>query len=160
MSEAHDAWVDATARLAGGEATLVSLWGEDESVAMAFTRPDRADIAVIRLSCPEGSFPSVAAQHPPATRLERAIADLHGPRAIGARDGRPWLDHGVWPVKAPLGAASPRDGEAPRYAFLAAEGPGLHQIPVGPIHAGIIEPGHFRVHASGETIVRLEERLG
>ncbi len=47
-----------------------------------------------------------------------------------------------------------------RYAFLAAEGVGLHQIPVGPVHAGIIEPGHFRFHASGETVVRLEERLG
>ena len=56
--------------------------------------------------------------------------------------------------------AAPRDSPAPAYAFLAAEGPGLHQIPVGPVHAGIIEPGHFRFHASGETVVRLEERLG
>jgi hypothetical protein len=46
------------------------------------------------------------------------------------------------------------------YAFLAAEGEGLHQIPVGPVHAGVIEPGHFRFHASGETIARLEQRLG
>ncbi len=45
-------------------------------------------------------------------------------------------------------------------AFLEAVGPGLHQIPVGPVHAGIIEPGHFRFHAGGETVVRLEERLG
>ena len=36
----------------------------------------------------------------------------------------------------------------------------MHQIPVGPVHAGIIEPGHFRFHASGEAVVRLEERLG
>ena len=50
---------------------------------------------------------------------------------------------------------------APRpYTFLPAEGEGLHQIPVGPVHAGIIEPGHFRFSASGETVVRLEERLG
>ena len=46
------------------------------------------------------------------------------------------------------------------YAFLPVEGANLHQIPVGPVHAGIIEPGHFRFTASGETIVRLEERLG
>jgi Ni,Fe-hydrogenase III large subunit len=44
--------------------------------------------------------------------------------------------------------------------FLPAEGEGLHQIPVGPVHAGIIEPGHFRFTANGETVVRLEERLG
>jgi Ni,Fe-hydrogenase III large subunit len=46
------------------------------------------------------------------------------------------------------------------YAFLTAEGESLHQIPVGPVHAGIIEPGHFRFTANGETVVRLEERLG
>jgi Ni,Fe-hydrogenase III large subunit len=46
------------------------------------------------------------------------------------------------------------------YRFLAAEGDGLHQIAVGPVHAGIIEPGHFRFTASGETVVRLEQRLG
>ena len=44
--------------------------------------------------------------------------------------------------------------------FLPVEGEGLHQIPVGPVHAGIIEPGHFRFTANGETVVRLEERLG
>ena len=48
----------------------------------------------------------------------------------------------------------------PPYAFLPAEGENLHQIPVGPVHAGIIEPGHFRFTANGETVVRLEERLG
>jgi Ni,Fe-hydrogenase III large subunit len=53
-----------------------------------------------------------------------------------------------------------RDGAPDAYTFLKAEGPGLHQIPVRPVHAGIIEPGHFRFHASGETVVRLEERLG
>src|SRR5215217_4534933 len=46
------------------------------------------------------------------------------------------------------------------YEFLPVEGEGLHQIPVGPVHAGIIEPGHFRFTANGETVVRLEERLG
>src|SRR5207245_11405584 len=46
------------------------------------------------------------------------------------------------------------------YSFLASEGDSLHQIPVGPVHAGIIEPGHFRFTANGETVVRLEERLG
>jgi Ni,Fe-hydrogenase III large subunit len=49
---------------------------------------------------------------------------------------------------------------SPHYAFLPAEGESVHQIPVGPVHAGIIEPGHFRFTANGETVVRLEERLG
>ena len=50
--------------------------------------------------------------------------------------------------------------EASPYPFLAAIGDGVHQIAVGPVHAGIIEPGHFRFSASGETVVRLEQRLG
>ncbi len=54
--------------------------------------------------------------------------------------------------------ATPR--RASQYDFLTAEGEGLHQIPVGPVHAGIIEPGHFRFHCNGEAVVRLEERLG
>jgi Ni,Fe-hydrogenase III large subunit len=116
-------------------------------------------VAVVRLACPKGSYPSVGARHAPAIRLERALFDLHGLKARRAPDARPWLDHGRWPVRHPLGAAAASRGPVP-YAFLAAEGEGLHQIPVGPVHAGIIEPGHFRFTASGETVVRLEERLG
>src|SRR5438309_6415451 len=51
-------------------------------------------------------------------------------------------------------------GTPPAYRFLPSEGEGLPQIPVGPVHAGIIEPGHFRFTANGETVVRLEQRLG
>jgi Ni,Fe-hydrogenase III large subunit len=62
-------------------------------------------------------------------------------------------------VRHPLGKKKPAQKPAP-YAFLPAEGEGLHQIPVGPVHAGIIEPGHFRFTANGEHVVRLEQRLG
>jgi hypothetical protein len=64
----------------------------------------------------------------------------------------------------PVGLPDTRPGSIivtePNYAFLPVEGDGLHQIPVGPVHAGIIEPGHFRFTCDGETVVRLEERLG
>jgi Ni,Fe-hydrogenase III large subunit len=69
---------------------------------------------------------------------------------------RPWLDHGRGDSVS-TGNAGPRRDALP---FLPVEGEHLHRIPVGPVHAGIIEPGHFRFTASGETIVRLEERLG
>ena len=75
-------------------------------------------------------------------------------------DTRAWLDHGKWPVRHPLGQMERTSATPEPYSFLPAEGESLHQIPVGPVHAGIIEPGHFRFTASGETIVRLEERLG
>src|SRR5207237_1573478 len=112
------------------------------------------------LAARAGKVPSLAPFHPPASRLERAASDLFGIEFTGLPDPRPWLDHGRWPVQHPL-AESPRpDAALPPYRFLEAEGPSLHQIAVGPVHAGIIEPGPFRFTASGETIVRLEERLG
>jgi Ni,Fe-hydrogenase III large subunit len=102
----------------------------------------------------------VALSHPPAQRLERAIADIYGLRPEETPDARPWLDHGRWGLRHPLGDREERTAGGMAYTFHPAEGAPLHQIPVGPVHAGIIEPGHFRFTANGETVVRLEERLG
>ncbi len=63
-------------------------------------------------------------------------------------------------IEHPLGDRRAAPATRPPYPFLPVEGESLHQIPVGPVHAGIIEPGHFRFTANGETVVRLEERLG
>jgi len=166
--EGHRPWpravVDETAwRLAGealarGDWALVSLWGEVDCVHMALADGEAG--AVLTLECPGGSFPSIGRLHPPALRLERAAGDLFGLAAEGSPDRRPWLDHGRWDVRHPLGASGPRVGAPAPYEFLPTEGESLHRIPVGPVHAGIIEPGHFRFTANGETVVRLEERLG
>jgi Ni,Fe-hydrogenase III large subunit len=153
-----DLWHAATNVLADGTLTLVGLWGDDRTVQMALS--EGAEFAVISLDCPDRRFPSVGKTHPPAIRLERTIADLYGLTPELAEDCRPWLDHGRWGVTYPLGDASPALGNPPRYDFLPVEGESLHRIPVGPVHAGIIEPGHFRFTANGETVVRLEERLG
>ena len=89
------------------------------------------------------------------------IHDLWGHVAEGGSDGRPWLDHGRWANHAPLGLRPVPVSGAPEPAeFLPVDGDNYHQIPVGPVHAGIIEPGHFRISAQGETIIRLEMRLG
>src|SRR5262249_43325018 len=80
--------------------------------------------------------------------------------AVGAADQRSWIDHGWWGVKHPLGAAITAIPSPLPYQFSPVEGSGIHQVAVGPVHAGIIEPGHFRFTANGETVVRLEERLG
>jgi Ni,Fe-hydrogenase III large subunit len=150
-------WDSAASRLADGW-TLLSLWAEPHGVHMALLADSPNEIAVISLECPDGRYPSVGRYHPPALRLERAVHDLLGLDPEGLPDRRPWLDHGSWGVRAPLGRSEvPTDVP---YAFLPVDGKGLHQIPVGPVHAGIIEPGHFRFTANGETVVRLEERLG
>lgn len=155
-----DLWRQATLAIAAGNATLAGLWAEPRAVHMAVLDDDDGALIVLTLAAPDGSFPSVGLTHPPALRLERAIADLHGLIPEGIPDDRRWLDHGRWGIRAPLGAATPATADGDAYSFLAAEGPPLHQIAVGPVHAGIIEPGHFRFSANGEIIVRLEERLG
>ena len=159
----EDAWRRITNEIAAGGATLFGLWGDGHAVAMvhmALIDDASGEIAVVSIACPDRKFPSVGAQHPPAIRLERAILSLYGIEPAGAPDLRPWLDLGFWDVAHPLGDRAPKPPAQPAYAFLPVEGEALHQIPVGPVHAGIIEPGHFRFTAGGETVVRLEERLG
>ena len=112
------------------------------------------------------TYPDLVPIFPGAGRMQRAAADLLGVRAEGFADRRPWLDHGTWPEQylplrrdgAEKAAAALR--EATDYAFVRVEGDGVHEIPVGPIHAGIIEPGHFRFSVVGEKVLRLEQRLG
>jgi Ni,Fe-hydrogenase III large subunit len=151
-------WGDACQRLAAGQGTMLSLWGDADTVHLGVLEDDT--LGILTLACPAGRFPSVGRVHPPALRLERAIRDLFGLQPFAGPDTRRWLDHGRWGVRQPLGrnGGAPSSGDA--YAFRLAEGPPMHQIPVGPVHAGIIEPGHFRFTANGETVVRLEERLG
>ena len=127
---------------------------------MAMMDERTAEIAIISLDCPDCSYPSVGQHHPPAIRLERTIRDLFGLAAEGSPDPRPWLDHDRWGTRFPLGGRIDTLSQASPYRFLAVDGDGLHQMAVGPVHAGIIEPGHFRFTACGETVVRLEERLG
>ena len=153
-------WRQAVAGIAAGEATLAGLWSDGEAVHMALYAEPPRDLLVISLPCPERRFPSVATAHLPALRLERSIRDLYGLEPEGAADTRAWLDHGRWGLRKPLGAREQAAAAGDAYAFHAAEGPPLHQIPVGPVHAGIIEPGHFRFNCNGETVVRLEQRLG
>jgi Ni,Fe-hydrogenase III large subunit len=157
---AAETWNLAVDRLATGRLTLLGLWGERAAVHMALHDGEAGEFAVISLDCAGGAYPSVGQRHAPAIRLERALCDLFGIRAEGLHDDRPWLDHGRWPVRHPLGARVDTGAVAAPYAFLGAEGEHLHRIPVGPVHAGIIEPGHFRFTAGGETVVRMEERLG
>jgi Ni,Fe-hydrogenase III large subunit len=158
-----DAWRQVASEIAAGHATLLGLWADRAvlpTIYMAIMDDAVGDIAVASLACPDGSYPSVGALHPPAIRLERAIHSLYGYIAAGMADSRPWLDLGFWNVQHPLGAREEAPAVREPYRFLPVEGESLHQIPVGPVHAGSIEPGHFRFTAGGETVVRLEARLG
>lgn len=154
----ESAWRILSERLVTGDWTLLALWGDDAAIHAAVLE-DQA-VAVLSLACADGGFPSVGRRHPPAIRLERTIRDLWGLDPRGLTDTRPWLDHGRFGERVPPEEAGEPASAGSDYAFLPAEGDSLHEIPVGPVHAGIIEPGHFRFSAGGETVVRLEARLG
>ena len=139
-----EGWTFAARQLAAGHWTLLGLWGEADQVHMALLCEPSGEIGVITLACLGDNYPSVGFHHAPAIRLERAAQDLFGLEPEGLPDARPWLDHGRWGVRHPLGRRTEPSAAEPSYRFLPAEGEGLHQIPVGPVHAGIIEPGHFR----------------
>lgn len=151
-----DNWRELAGGLARYDWTLLGLWADVPRVMMALRDNTDGTLALIRLDCPQGCYPAVSQWHPPALRLERSLADLYPLRPEGSPDTRPWLNHGRWPSNDALNDAL----TARHYPFLPVEGDGLHQVPVGPVHAGIIEPGHFRFTAQGETVVRLEQRLG
>jgi Ni,Fe-hydrogenase III large subunit/Ni,Fe-hydrogenase III component G len=120
---------------------------------------------ILSTSLPAGAtgFPSLTPHVPAAHWAERAMGDLFGLQAEGHPRWKGLLLHEAWPEGfAPLRGTIAVTEEGPRrqYSFLQVQGEGVHEIPVGPIHAGIIEPGHFRFSCQGEVITNLEIRLG
>jgi len=109
---------------------------------------------------------SLAGIYPAADRPERHAHDLSGVLFRQQPDMRRWVRHQAWNDKVfPLQSQFSFTANGPTaaddsYPFHSAQGTGVVEIPVGPVHAGIIEPGHFRFQAVGETILNLEERLG
>ncbi|HEY3634129.1 MAG TPA: NADH-quinone oxidoreductase subunit C [Caldimonas sp.] len=169
-----DAWQVGARAIAAAEGRLVALWGVDRSkqggggfaVCAAYALADGLVWLDLALQADAPAYPDLAPHFPCAVRMQRAAADLLGIVAIGARDTRPWLDHGAWPAdRFPLHDQPAEDATAPTrpvidYPFVRVAGDGVHEIPVGPVHAGVIEPGHFRFSVVGEKVLRLEERLG
>ena len=120
---------------------LGALWGSDTPRTVHALLVVHAGLLRLDLPLNGVEYPDASTVFPAAARMQRAIRDLHGFSA--GEDGRPWLIHGDDP-----------------YPFVQVEGDGVHEIPVGPVHAGIIEPGHFRFSVVGERVLRLEQRLG
>lgn len=109
-------------------------------------------------------YPGLEEIFPAALRMQRAAADLTGIRST-ATDTRPWLRHAAWPAGDrplidPRRSAHAEGATVDRYDFVRVDGDGVHEIGVGPVHAGVIEPAHFRFSVVGEKVLRLEERLG
>jgi Ni,Fe-hydrogenase III large subunit/Ni,Fe-hydrogenase III component G len=111
------------------------------------------------------TFPSITAKHPAANWFEREVMDFFGltpdghPNPVRVALHDDWPD-GAWPLRKDF----PADRPVPRvtgdfHPFRPVTGEGVFQIPVGPVHAGIIEPGHFRFGVAGEPVLYLQLRL-
>lgn len=163
-----DGWRRACESMALGGGRLGTLWASDDRDRSSGFTVHAILVAYEGLVCVDlpvhaTEYPDISDLFPAAGRMQRAVRDLMGLRA-GA-DTRGWLRHGAWSEDSfPLRRDTPPDAQLPegdsRYAFVPVEGEGVHEIAVGPVHAGIIEPGHFRFSVVGERVLRLEERLG
>lgn len=116
----------------------------------------------------ERPLSSIAAHEPAASWYEREVRDQYGIQFTGSPDARPLILHENWPAAFNAMTQSPADlpplsSAAPPsrmrdYRFLRVKGEGITEVPVGPVHAGIIEPGHFRFSVVGDTVLHLELR--
>lgn len=128
-------------------------WGSEYLIVKTVTTMD------------DPTFPTLTKKYLPAYRFERQMNSLMGVVPEGHPDLRPWIKfedwpQDAWPLRKSFDASKPMPRVEGEYRWARAEGEGVYEIPVGPVHTGIIEPGHFRFQAVGEQIINLEERLG
>ena len=125
--------------------------------------PDRRVELEVTLPAGDPQLPSLASLSFPASRFEREMHDLYGIVPVKHPLPRRLVRHAHWPagwypMRHNAGPPPPfSDTEA--YPFLEVKGDGVYEIPVGPVHAGVIEPGHFRLAVVGESILKLKARL-
>ena len=151
---------------------LVALWGSDETAlttnyALHVALLSASGLLVVTLAVPHNKpdFPDLSDLFPAADRMQRSVADMLGLHPTGGGNHRKWLRHAAWPGHVhPLRKSFDGNNSFPiepdNYPFVPVTGSAVHEIAVGPVHAGTIEPGHFRFSVLGERVLKLEERLG
>jgi Ni,Fe-hydrogenase III large subunit len=169
LAVSSEDWSNAAQELAATGARLAALWASRPEAAPATVRAvflidSGALLLNLTLADSDTSYPGLETHFPCASRMQRAMADLSGVRSTDP-DARAWLRHNAWaaafhPLASTATALADHEVGIDVYPFVRVEGEGVHEIPVGPVHAGIIEPGHFRFSIVGEKVLRLEERLG
>jgi len=169
LTVSSEDWSHATQDIAASGARLLALWASHAerappAIRAAFLIDSGGLLLNLPLADPEAPYPGLEPHFPCASRMQRAMADLSGVRATDP-DARAWLRHNAWPpdfhpLLDPAARLTGHEAGVDVYPFVRVDGEGVHEIPVGPVHAGIIEPGHFRFSVVGEKVLRLEERLG
>jgi Ni,Fe-hydrogenase III large subunit/Ni,Fe-hydrogenase III component G len=126
--------------------------------------PDRRVELHLSIDRDRPTVPTLAGLSFPAGRFEREMHDLYGIQPLDHPLPRRLVRHGHWPsgwypMRHDAGPP-PQFGDTDEpFPFLTVQGRGVYEIPVGPVHAGLIEPGHFRFSVVGETILKLKARL-
>ena len=162
--------VDAARALLDAGYRLALVAGHDDGATLRVVYlfvdgpPDTRVELVVRLDADAPAVPSLAALSFPAGRFERELADLFGVEPVGHPQPRALVRHQHWPsdwhpLRRDAGPTPPLAEDGVPFPFAPVEGPGVYEIPVGPVHAGIIEPGHFRFWVVGETILKMKARL-
>ena len=144
-----------------GEWRVATLFGREDAGAVelvaVLANDGAGELAFVRARLRDDSFPSMTAECPQVQLFEREIAEQFGVRPVG----HPWLKpvrfHDSWRVGHSAFSEHPLPGVA---EFFRVEGDEVHEVAVGPVHAGVIEPGHFRFQCHGEHIYYLEIALG
>jgi Ni,Fe-hydrogenase III large subunit/Ni,Fe-hydrogenase III component G len=152
----------------GYRVALASGVEDDESLRVVYVLVRAADDQrvelVLRTPIDDPSIPSLAGIDYATGRFEREIRDLYGVTPIDHPLPARLVRHGHWPqgwypMRRNADRAPSFEPDVGSFPFLEVEGEGVYEIPVGPVHAGIIEPGHFRFSVVGETILRMKARL-
>jgi len=147
--------------------TLVAAHEDSEAFRVVYVLTGTGDRRVeltLRTGMDAPAIPSLASVSFPAGRFEREMRDLYGIVPTDHPLPRRMVRHKHWPtgwypMRSDAGAPPPFGPTEGAYPFLKVEGPGVYEIPVGPVHAGMIGPGHFRFSAVGESILKLKARL-
>jgi len=162
--------VDAAGALLSAGFRLALVAAHDDGAALRVVYlltagpPDRRTELHLQVDRRRPEVPSLAGRSFPAGRFEREMRDLFGIEPVGHPQPRRLVLHQHWPagwypMRADAGPPPAMIDAAAPYPFVEVEGPGVYEIPVGPVHAGLIEPGHFRFSVVGETIVKMKARL-
>ncbi len=140
--------------------------GEKLRAVYLFTSgpPDERFELVVHLDATDPTVPTLSDLSFSASRFEREMNDNFGIQPVGHPFLRPLVRHQHWPedwhpLRRAAGTMPAAHSDAAPYPFIEVAGAGVYEIPVGPVHAGLIEPGHFRFSVVGETILKMTARL-
>lgn len=152
----------------GFRLTLVAAHEDPDAFRIVYLltagRPDRRVELELCTDRSDPQIPSMARLSFPLGRFEREIRDLYGVVPLNHPLPRRLMRHAHWPkgwypMRSDAGPAPSFGPDEGAYPFVRVDGPGVYEIPVGPVHAGMIGPGHFRFSVVGETILKLKARL-